>query len=306
MEHISCRALSSLRTVRRCGLAVVVLGVVAISRASVLPRLGCAVMNRIRQRPTRARTIPAEPKQPPSTEGELSSESNQKLEQTVQALEGFCYTIAHDFRAPLRAMEGFAQALLDDYGPSLDETGRDYARRISAAACRLDRMLQDLLEFEQLATLEPPPSAVDLNPVVQEALSALSAEIHASRAVVTVETPLLTVRGNRTLLEKALRELLSNALQFVPAGNQPSVRIWTEQASGFVTLLLQDNGIGISPKHQQQIFEPFVRLCGEDASKGTGIGLAIVKRSAERMGGTVTVESQGESGTCFRLVLPAV
>jgi signal transduction histidine kinase len=202
-------------------------------------------------------------------------------------------------------MQGFAQALIDDYGTRLDDTGLDYARRISTAARRLDRMIQDLLAFEQLATLEPSAAPVDLEQVVQHVLAGLSAEITVAKAEVNVVRPLGTVRGNRRLLEKVLRELLSNALRFVHPDRPPSIRIWTETSAAGVTVLVEDNGLGISPEHQTQVFEPFVRLAGAETYKGTGIGLAIVKRSIERMGGTVAVESEGGSGTCFRLVLAA-
>src|ERR1044071_7843984 len=142
---------------RHCGLVAAAFGLAVLSR-QVFRSPPCQPAPSRRGR--RGKASPAATSTPEAMDPQkLLSARTQRLEQTMAALEGFCYTIAHDLRAPLRAMEGFAQALLDEYASQLDVTGAEYAQRISAAARRMDRMIQDLLDFEQLATVEPLPIA---------------------------------------------------------------------------------------------------------------------------------------------------
>jgi len=201
-------------------------------------------------------------------------------------------------------MEGFADALLEEYSDRLDAQGKDYARRICGAARRMDRMIGDLLDFERLATLEPAATRVELGPVVDQVLVEMADELRRTGAEVLVERPLLAAHANTELLQKVVRELVANALRFVPADARPHVIVRTEHEGSTVTLLIEDNGIGIAPEHQEQIFDPFVRLHGHDRHSGTGIGLAIVKRAVHCMGGDVRLESTPQEGTRFRVHLP--
>lgn len=294
-------------SVRNCGIAAAVLGMAMISRRCFAPGLRHMLHHGFRPRglirpvetpgASAKSTLPADPL--------AAALHDAKLEQTIAALEGFCYTIAHDLRAPLRSMEGFAQALLDDYRDRLDAEGIDYAERICAAARRMDRMIQDLLEFEKLATLEPTATRVETGPVVEKVLAWMADHLRRKGAKVTLKKPLLAVRANPALLEKVLHELISNAVQFVRPGARPQVRIWTEYRDRMVTLAVEDKGIGIAPEYQAQIFDPFVRLERRDCHTGTGIGLAIVKRSIERMAGKIELKSTPGGGTRFCVCLPA-
>ncbi len=228
------------------------------------------------------------------------------LRETIRSLETVCYNIAHDLRAPNRAMAGFAQALLARHGGSLDETGRDCLHRIAAAAQRSDALTLDLLAYGRLAHAELPCSRQSLETHVQRVLEDLANEIAARRASVEISRPLPDVWANPTTLEQVLTNLLSNALKFMGSGVCPRVSIRSEPDGEYCRVLIQDNGIGIAPEHCESIFGVFQRLHTPEEYPGSGIGLAIVQKGIERMGGKVGVRSSPESsekGSCFWFTL---
>ena len=235
---------------------------------------------------------------------------NRVLERTAQLqaanteLEAFGYSVSHDLRAPLRAMQGFTQALMEDYSDVLDPVGQDYAHRISKAAQRMDALIEDLLTYSRLSRTELELGPINLNHLVSEVLAQLELEIRQRQAQITVATPLLPVMGHRVTLVQVMVNLLMNALKFVTAGVQPQIKIWTEAQPDHVRLWVEDNGIGIAPEHRERIFRVFERLHGIEAYPGTGIGLAIVRKGVERMGGCVGVEAAPAQGSRFWLELP--
>ncbi len=228
------------------------------------------------------------------------------LEEANTELQAFAYSVSHDLRAPLRAMQGFAQALLEDYADQLDSFAQDYARRIVAAASRMDTLINDLLAYSRLSRAEIRLQPVSLAVVVAEALAQLDAELQERQAQVTVEESLPEVVAHRTTVIQVVTNLLANAVKFVAPTVKPQVRVWAEEREGWVRLWLQDNGIGIAPEHQQRIFRVFERLHGIETYPGTGIGLAIVRKGVERMGGSVGVKSQVGQGSRFWIELPQV
>ncbi len=246
------------------------------------------------------------------------AERTTALQEANSELEAFAYSVSHDLRAPLRAMQGFAQALLEDCTHQLDACGRDYAQRIGSAASRMDTLINELLTYSRLSRTDLRLQPISLTTVVAEALAELEAEIQENNALVRVEESLPEVIGHRTTLVQVLTNLLANAIKFVTPGVQPQIQVWAEElfqageAGGqgrrdegnnfecrWVRLWVEDNGIGIAPEHQQRIFRVFERLHGVDVYPGTGIGLAIVRKGAERMGGHIGVESQVGQGSRF-------
>ena len=239
---------------------------------------------------------------------------NQTLEQRVQQrttqlqeaneeLEAFAYSVSHDLRAPLRAMQGFGEALLEDYGDRFDELGHEYAERIVTSAQRLEDLIQDLLSYSRLSQTDLPSQTVDLTSVISEAMTQLKAELAKKQAQVMIQSPLPDVIGHRTTLVQVIANLLSNAIKFVAVGVQPQVQVWAEMRDASVRLWVADNGIGIEPEHQKRIFRVFERLHGIETYPGTGIGLAIVRKGVERMNGRVGVESQLGQGSQFWIEL---
>jgi PAS domain S-box-containing protein len=218
-------------------------------------------------------------------------------------LEAFAFSVAHDLRAPLRGMHGLAGALLEDYGPRLDDTGRDYAQRIVDEATSMDALINDLLAYGRLSHVELAISAVDLRDVLDKAAYAVRDDIEQAHAQMDIEPSLPVVQGNRSVLIQVFANLLSNAVKF--SGDQPRVRVWAETRADHVAhVWVEDQGIGIAPEHQERVFGVFERLHGADTYPGTGIGLAIVKKGIERLGGRVGVESQLGHGSRFWIELP--
>jgi PAS domain S-box-containing protein len=226
------------------------------------------------------------------------------LRQTVESLEGVAYTIAHDLRAPLRALNGFAQLVREDYGPKLDETGLDYLGHIASSAERMDHLINDLLSYARLSHSDIPFEPVDLDGKIHESIIELQKEMHDRNATVEIRGNLGAVMANRTVLGQIVSNLMTNALKFVQPEKSPRLEVWSEQREGRVRLFFKDNGIGIEPEHQEKIFGLFQRLHDNDTYPGTGLGLAIVRKGIERLGGTAGLRSGPGRGSTFWIELP--
>jgi signal transduction histidine kinase len=232
-------------------------------------------------------------------------ERTQELEAANQELDAFSYSISHDLRAPLRSMQGFTEALLEDYGARLDATGHEYAERIVAASSRMDLLIQDLLAYSRLSRAEVEIDPVNVETVVDEVCAQLAADLEERGAEVAVERPLARVMAHRAVFGQVLSNLISNAAKFVRANTAPRIRVWSEARGDRVRLWVEDNGIGIAPEHQERIFRAFERLHGMEQYPGTGIGLAIVQKGAARLGGRAGVESTLGEGSRFWVELTA-
>jgi signal transduction histidine kinase len=228
----------------------------------------------------------------------LVAERTAELTAMNQQLETFVASIAHDLRAPLRAMQGLSTMLVKEAGPALSETGRNYAERINKSAQFMDAMLIDLLAFSRISQQHVELTAVNLKTVVESVLARLLEEIVEKNARVENSGPWPVVLGHEATLVQVLFNLLNNALKFVAPGHSPLVRLRAEEKEAFIRVWVEDDGPGIAPRHHAQIFGLFTRLDGEKYP-GTGIGLAIVQKGVERMGGRVGVESDLGRGSRF-------
>ncbi|WP_188312103.1 sensor histidine kinase [Salinarimonas soli] len=233
-------------------------------------------------------------------------ERTARLVELNRELDAFAYTISHDLRAPLRAMHGYADALIEDYGPLLPEDGRRFIRRIAAASERMEDLIQDILSYSRLAREEVSLRPVSLERIVDGVLTRSAERMGETGAEIVLERPLPAVLGHAPILSQAVENLVLNAVKFVGPGTRAQVRIRAEPRDGWVRLSVEDNGIGIAVEHHERIFRPFERLHGAEAYPGTGIGLAIVRRSVERMGGRCGVASVPGSGSTFWIELGVV
>ncbi|UPT75581.1 MAG: ATP-binding protein [Elusimicrobiota bacterium] len=232
---------------------------------------------------------------------EAVSARTAELARSNAELEAFSYTVSHDLRAPLRAIQGYATIVLDRASALLDEETRGLLERISASTMRMDRMIMDLLALGRLSRGEQVLSPVDPEPVVDHVLSHYPG---FDKADVTVRRPLGRVMAQDSLLTQALSNLLVNAVKFVPKGRRAAVAVSAEPAGpGRTRLVVEDNGLGIPEDMRSKLFRPFSRLHPRGEYEGTGIGLAIVKKAAERMGGTAGVESKPGDGSRFWIEL---
>jgi signal transduction histidine kinase len=207
-------------------------------------------------------------------------------------------------RAPLRSMSSFSSLLLEDCQGKLTAENTDYLDRIASSARRLDLLIRDVLSYAKLARGSFELVPVDLDTLVREIVLAYPC-FHPEQAEIEIQGPLLPVIGNTALLTQSISNFLDNAVKFVPTGTRPRIRLWTEQINpGTVRLLVADNGIGIEPNHVGRIWKIFERLHHGQQYSGTGIGLSVVRRSLDRMNGSVGVESRPGQGSTFWFELP--
>jgi PAS domain S-box-containing protein len=235
------------------------------------------------------------------------AERTAQLEQANEALEFFSRAVAHDLSAPLQTMQSFAQILLQDHADSLNVTEQTYLQRIEDTAQRAEQFIRDLLVYSRLDRASLRLQPINLSSIVAQVLASLEETLRHRQAEVRVNEPLAIVLGHPTALSQVIYNLLTNAIKFVKSDVQPEIWISTEavESGRKVRLIVQDNGIGIAPEQQTQIFQIFERLYPAEIYPGSGIGLAIVQRSVERMGGQVGLESQPGVGSRFWIELSA-
>lgn len=250
------------------------------------------------------------------------------LRQTLGELEAFSYSISHDLRAPLRAMQSFARILAEECGAKVGPEGQDYIRRISTAAERMDRLIRDVLAYSRVARNEVNLATVALAPLMEDILES-DPHLRGHAAHIHLKGPFPSVMANEAVLTQCVSNLLGNAVKFVTPGATPNIEVWAETlndskadrgAAGrgevgrgvpaeppplpakTARLFIKDNGIGIPPALQERIFGIFERASTQ--YEGTGIGLAIVKKGMERLGGRVGLHSKLGQGSTFWLELP--
>jgi signal transduction histidine kinase len=239
-------------------------------------------------------------------EGEVAirKQTETALQESNSALEAFSYSVSHDLRAPIRAMQGFAKVLQEDHAARLDEMGMECLERIVNGAERMDALVQDLLTYSKLGHTCLDLSPLPLDEILSETLLQLEPELKSRGAAVRITTPFPVVMAHETTLVQVLINLIGNATKFVPDGVKPRVEITSRVEEGSAVISIKDNGIGIASENQPRIFRVFERLHSVDDYPGTGLGLAIVRKGVERMGGQVGLESEPGKGSIFWIKLP--
>ncbi len=226
-----------------------------------------------------------------------------EIEQLNDELERFNYTVAHDLRAPLRGITGFGQAQPEEFGDQLPPLARSYIDQMQRSAARMDALICNLLKYATVGRQEIAHRAIPLEEAVRAALALLASEITRTGAVVKVAPELPVVMADATLLQVIFQNLVGNALKFVRPDARPVVEIAANSAAGRAVVTVTDNGLGIPPEARPQVFRMFERFHPDQP--GTGIGLAIVHRAVERLGGKITVDSGPAGvGTRFTIELP--
>ncbi len=227
------------------------------------------------------------------------------LRRAIAQMEEFSYSVSHDLRAPLRAMDAYARALLEDYGDRLDDTARSYLERIRRSSRRMDNLTHDVLAFSRVARSEMPLAPLDLERLVRDVISQY-VELQPPAAIVEIVSPLHRVLGHESALGQGVANLLTNAAKFVAPGVKPQIRVRSEPIGDRVRVWVEDNGIGIAPAHHGRLFRVFERMPTANPYEGTGVGLAILHKAVEKMGGTCGVESDGRNGSRFWIELAGV
>jgi PAS domain S-box-containing protein len=262
----------------------------------------------------------------------LVAERTAALQETVGELQAFSYSVAHDMRSPLRAMQGFAHFLLDEYAAKLDERGINYLQQIMRSALRLDRLIQDVLSYSTVLRAADVLEPVDLDRLMRDLIETYP---NGHKTEIHIQGKLPKVFGNEALLTQCFSNLLSNAAKFVSSGTAPHVEVRAELVDSSellvdgkeapkvsqpstqrpasyqsatlnyrpVRIWVEDNGIGIAPENHNRIFAMFGRINPAKDYEGTGIGLTIVRKAAERMGAPLGFESELGNGSRFWIEL---
>lgn len=226
-----------------------------------------------------------------------------ELEAANKELEAFSYSVSHDLRAPLRAIDGFSNALLRNYLDKLDARGRDYLQRVRAAAQRMAQLIDDLLGLSRAGRVEMHLEQIDLSAMAAEILDELY-KTQPRRHVQTVIQPGIIVTADPHLLRIALGNLLDNAWKFSARRDPARIEVGSIEHNGERVYFVRDNGAGFDPKYADKLFSPFQRLHTEAEFPGTGIGLALVQRVIRRHGGRVWAEAAVDQGATFYFTLP--
>jgi light-regulated signal transduction histidine kinase (bacteriophytochrome) len=229
------------------------------------------------------------------------AERSAQLEAVSQEFEQFAHSVSHDLRAPLRALEGFAQILLEDYAGKFDDEGKKCVKTLFSGARKASALIEDLHGYSRLSRKPFHPAVIDM----QELATQKTVELKAEGAKVKFRIDdLPEAWGDRDLLNSVLEQLLSNAIKFSKLQERPSVQIVGRRENASTIYAVRDNGVGFDPKYTDRLFGVFHRLHHDKDFEGRGIGLATVQRLVHRHGGKVWAEGKVNAGATFSFSLP--
>jgi light-regulated signal transduction histidine kinase (bacteriophytochrome) len=232
---------------------------------------------------------------------DLIRRTNQ-LETSNKELESFSYSVSHDLRAPLRSMDGFSQALLEDYSDRLDNQGRDYLQRVRSASQRMAQLIDDLLLLSRITRTDMRQEEVNLSDLAAEAAQNLS-QAAPHRQIDFLIQPELRANGDTRLLRQVFDNLLNNSCKFTEKHSTAKIEFGLAPNGGKPAYYIRDDGAGFDMAYSNKLFGAFQRLHSFEDFKGTGIGLATVQRIIQRHGGRIWAESVVEKGATFYFTL---
>jgi PAS domain S-box-containing protein len=237
---------------------------------------------------------------------DLEQKVNQRTSDLTLAnedLESFSYSISHDLRAPLRAIEGFSQALLEDHQKNLDAEGKRLLKSVSRNALRMAQLIDNLLAFSRIGRKNLIQQKVTMNPLVKSVVAELLS-VEPKRSVATDIKSLTDAQGDSAMIRQVWTNLLSNALKFTRRQPEPHIEVGCSEENGQLVYYVRDNGAGFDMQFADKLFGVFQRLHEPEEFEGTGVGLAIVQRIVRKHGGRVWAESRVNQGATFYFSLP--
>lgn len=227
--------------------------------------------------------------------------AEEKLIEINKELESFSYSISHDLRAPLRAINGYAQILNEDYGEKLDQEGMRILETIRSNATKMGTLIDDLLAFSRLGRKEIQKTEIDMDKLTESVINEVNKSMQHKAEINTAN--LHKVNADYSLLHHVMFNLVSNAIKYSSKGDNPSVRISSEEKNGEIIFSVNDNGVGFDMEYSDKLFGVFQRLHSYDEFKGTGVGLAIVQRIIIKHGGEVWAKGIVNKGATFHFSL---
>jgi PAS domain S-box-containing protein len=225
-----------------------------------------------------------------------------QLEEANKALESFSYSVSHDLRAPLRAIEGFTKILEEDFNGALNEQGRKMLAAVQRNSQKMSHLIDDLLAFSRLGKHDLQRKKIDMNALLREVLDDFAQTSKHRAKIIIGET--MPIWGDQALLKQVLTNLISNGIKYSSKKESPEVEISSKIENDHVTYTVSDNGEGFDMKYSDKLFGVFQRLHSERQFEGTGVGLAIVKRIIEKHGGQIHAEAAPGKGARFSFALP--
>lgn len=228
----------------------------------------------------------------------LVKKRTEKLEVANKEIEIFSYSLAHDLKAPLRAIKRYSEVIEDDQ-ECLDKEYREMLGRIVSATEKMDKLIDDIMIYSKVGRKDVMMNHIDLEEVIDRALDNLKGNIEEKDADIDVILPLGNVMANGPLLLQSVTNLISNSLKFVESGEKPKIKIYSEDVGQYIKLLISDEGIGIDEENREKIFQLLTRLHGEETYPGTGIGLSVAKKAVEMMNADIGVRSKKGEGSKF-------
>jgi signal transduction histidine kinase len=222
----------------------------------------------------------------------------------TRELETFSYSVAHDLKAPLRGIDGYVRLLIQDYSDKLDDEGRSFLETIQSSSEDMSQLIEDLLAYSHLEGRKMKPYRLELFPIVEAVVEQKRHETAGRSIEFIVEVNGGSVIADGNGLTQALRNYVDNAIKFTRDAENPRIEIGSAETMKSCRLWVRDNGVGFDMKYHERIFDMFQRLHGEEEFTGTGVGLAIVRKAMERIGGRAWAESEPGKGSTFYLEIP--
>jgi len=232
----------------------------------------------------------------------LNEELEKRVRERTEEMESFSYSVSHDLRAPLRAINGYANILEEDYNDRLDEEGKRLLKEVQQNARKMGVLIDDLLAFSRLGRKEIERSAIDMNRLAKQAIkeTELASRHHASIKL----WPLLPAKGDPALLQNVLNNLVSNAIKYSGKNEKPFIEIRSKRGNGELIYSVKDNGVGFDMQYEGKLFGLFQRLHSADEFPGTGVGLAMAKRIISKHKGRIWAQGKLNEGATFYFSLP--
>jgi light-regulated signal transduction histidine kinase (bacteriophytochrome) len=231
------------------------------------------------------------------------TERTSQLDTLNKELEAFAYSVSHDLRAPLRAIDGFTQILMEEYEPSLDDEGKRVCGVISRETVRMGKLIDDLLTFSRLSRREMHSSEIEMQSIVDSVFEELMSPEDKKRIDLKLEA-VPPAMGDAALIRQVWINLLANAIKFTSRKKRAVIEVGGTQEAGELVYYVRDNGAGFEMDYVDKLFNVFQRLHGDSDFEGTGVGLAIVKRVIHRHGGRVWAQGKVDEGATFHFTLP--